>query len=161
MDKLWPAGRIWVGPEGGRRCQLLFHPARLPDSLYWNPSWLRDSHDTRKDPKSDQIWDKQDDRLETTQKLNLYHKHWDWEPRGRAVLPGSLTLLLSAQAPLPNEASGFVSPQTIHFWVLDKSPLLGPGRSPPSGNHMIYNFILHPCPTLSHASFILRCRSLC
>ena len=49
----------------------------------------------------------------------------------------------------------------IHFWVLDKSPLLGPGRSPPSCNHVIYNFILHPCLTLSHASFILRCRSLC
>ena len=30
--------------------------------------------------------------------------------------------------------SAHVSPQTIHFWVLDKSPVLGPGRGPPSCN---------------------------
>ena len=27
-----------------------------------------------------------------------------------------------------------MSPRTIHFWVLDKSPVSGPGRSPPSCN---------------------------
>ena len=30
--------------------------------------------------------------------------------------------------------SAHVSPQTIHFRVLDKSPVLGPGRGPPSCN---------------------------
>ena len=30
--------------------------------------------------------------------------------------------------------SAHVSPRTIHFWVLDKSPVLGPGRGPPSCN---------------------------
>ena len=30
--------------------------------------------------------------------------------------------------------SAHVSPQTIHFWVLDKSPFSGPGRDPPSCN---------------------------
>ena len=30
--------------------------------------------------------------------------------------------------------SAYVSPRTIHFWVLDKSPVSGPGRSPPSCN---------------------------
>ena len=30
--------------------------------------------------------------------------------------------------------SAYVSPQTIHFWVLDKSPVSSPGRGPPSCN---------------------------
>ena len=35
--------------------------------------------------------------------------------------------------------SACVSPWTIHFWVLDKSPVLGPGRGPPSCNRMALN----------------------
>ena len=45
----------------------------------------------------------------TTQKLITSPKTWGCEPRGRAVLPASLTLLLSAWAPLPNKVSCFVS----------------------------------------------------
>ena len=30
--------------------------------------------------------------------------------------------------------SAHVSPRTIHFWVVGRSPLLGPGRGPPSCN---------------------------
>ena len=37
--------------------------------------------------------------------------------------------------------SAHVSPRTIHFWVLDKSPAPGPGRGPPS-----YNSLASPCP---------------
>ena len=32
----------------------------------------------------------------------------------------------------PLALSAHVSPRTIHFWVLDKSPVSGPGRGPPS-----------------------------
>ena len=32
------------------------------------------------------------------------------------------------------DLSAHVSPWTIHFWVLDKSPVSGPGRGPPSWN---------------------------
>ena len=42
-----------------------------------------------------------------------------------------------SRVPFPNKSlalSAHVSPQTIHFWVLDKSPVLGPGRGPPSCN---------------------------
>ena len=59
------------------------------------------------------------------------------EPSGRAVLLSSLTLLVPARVPLPKKVSFLlvcVSPQTIHFWVLDKSPLSGPGRGPPFCN---------------------------
>ena len=68
---------------------------------------------------------------------SYYDKTQDCEPSGRAVLLSSLTLLFSAGAPLPQKVSFSlvcVSPQTIHFWVLDKSPLSGPGRGPPFCN---------------------------
>ena len=60
-----------------------------------------------------------------------HHKTWDRKPQDRGVLP-----LLSTQAPLPNKISlsAHLSLRTIHFWVLDKSPLLGPGRGLPSCN---------------------------
>src|SRR5574337_591907 len=38
-----------------------------------------------------------------------HHKTRDCEPRGRAVLLGSLTLLLSTRVPFPNKISCFVS----------------------------------------------------
>ena len=63
------------------------------------------------------------------------------EPRGRDVFLGFFfTLLLSACMPFPIKSlalSTCVSSQTIHFQVLDKSPLLGPGRDPPSCNKTI------------------------
>ena len=40
---------------------------------------------------------------------NYHHKTRDCEPRGRAVLLGSLTLLLSTRVPFPNKISCFVS----------------------------------------------------
>ena len=66
-----------------------------------------------------------------------HHKTQDWEPRDRAVLLASLILLLSAGAPFPKKSlalSARVSPQTLHSRVLDKSPVSGPGRGPPSCN---------------------------
>ena len=47
------------------------------------------------------------------------------------------TLLLSTQVPFPVKSlalSAHVSSQTIHSRVLDKSPVSGPGRGPPSCN---------------------------
>ena len=55
----------------------------------------------------------------------------------RAVLVGSLTLLPATRVPFPIKSlalSAHVSPRTIHFRVLDKSPVSGPGRGPPSCN---------------------------
>ena len=37
--------------------------------------------------------------------------------------------------------SVYVSPWTIHFWVLDKGPVSGPGRGPPSCNNSIERII--------------------
>ena len=41
--------------------------------------------------------------------------------------------------------SAHVSPQTIHFRVLDKSPVSGPGRGPPSCNR-ITGIVFPGCP---------------
>ena len=51
----------------------------------------------------------QNDWPETTQKLTHHRKTQDCEPRGRAVLLGSLTWLLSTRVPLPNKVSCFVT----------------------------------------------------
>ena len=60
----------------------------------------------------------------------------DCEPRGRTVLLGSLTLRLSAWAPLSNTLFSFVITRfssDSSFLVLDKSSLLGP----PSSNSIL------------------------
>ena len=55
----------------------------------------------------------------------------------------------------PLALSACVSPRTIHLRVLDKSPVSGPGRGPPSCNKYIFSascvsVCVHPqsCPTL-------------
>ena len=86
------------------------------------------------------------------------HKTRDCEPRGRAVLLGSLTLALSARRPFPIRPLALparVSPWTLHFWVLDRSPLSSPGSSPHTCSRSAkrtidwFSFI----PSLSHYWF--------
>ena len=53
------------------------------------------------------------------------------------IIQGSLTLLLSTQVPFPIKSlalSAHASPPTVHFRVLDESPVSGPGRGPSSCN---------------------------
>ena len=124
----------WEEPIGGRR------QPTSQDLWRWNPPWLKGVHVTRKDPEPDQVWVKQDDWPETNPETKPHsHKARNCEPRGRAVLLGSLNLLFSTQEPLPNKVSCFVSthsPRTIHFWVSDKSPFSGPGREFPFLQHI-------------------------
>ena len=85
----------------------------------------------------------QNDWLKTTQKLiPHHHKTRDCKPHGRAVLLGSLTLLLSTQAPFPNKISCFVSTcvsSDNSFPSVRQEPSLGPWKGPPSYNSRIYN----------------------
>ena len=76
----------------------------------------------------------------------------DCEPRGRAVLLGSFTLLLSARVPLPNKVSCFVSTYvpSVHFWELDMSLFSGLGRGPPSCKISTYNWIILRCSRNLH-----------
>ena len=81
----------------------------------------------------------QNDGLKKTQRLIPSPEN----PRLRAMWqsssPGFPSLLLSTRAPFPNKISCFVSTcVSFHFWVLDKSPVSGPGRGPPSYIRIIY-----------------------
>lgn len=72
----------------------------------------------------------------------LYYKPRDCEPRGEQSSwgPSLLPLTPPPQRPFPIKSvalSARVSPRTIHLAVLDKSPLLGSGRGPPSCNTAI------------------------
>ena len=97
-------GRMWEGPIGGRR------PPTSQDPWRWNPSWQRGMCAT-KDPESESDQCGQSKMIGQRQPGNYPHSHksWDCEPRGRAVLPGSLPLLLSTWVPLPNHVCCFVS----------------------------------------------------
>ena len=82
----------------------------------------------------------QNDWPETTWKLILSPQTRDCESRGRAVLLGSLTLLVPSPVKSLSLSVG-VSPQTIHFRVLDRSPLGGPGRDPASQNRTMAAYL--------------------
>ena len=112
-------------------------PYVLPTSQnpsHWNPSWLSDVCTTRRDPESEWL---ARDNLETNpitikpETANHMTEQSSWVPLPSCSPPGRpfpiKSLALSAR----------VSPRTIHFRVLDKSPLLGPGRGPPSCNRNI------------------------
>ena len=116
-----PTRRVQERSKGDATC-----PSISQNPSCWHPSCLSNGCPTGKKPESEWLaWG--------TQKLILSLKTRDGKPHGRAILLGSLTLLLSTRMPLPNKVSylsAHVSPPIIHFWVLDKNHLLGPVRSP-------------------------------
>ena len=140
-DQLPPTGRIQEGPKERRRHQPIISPVNVPEILVLESILAKRCRHHQEGPESDQTWARARwlarDNPESSPH---YLKTRGCEPRGRAVLLGSLTLLLSAQTPLPNKGSHFVesvSPWTIYFWMLDKSPLPGPGRGHPFDNNSI------------------------
>ena len=86
----------------------------------WNPSWLSDVHTTRKDPESQRL---ARDNPEThpitikTETVSHVAEQFSWVPLPSCSPPG---------CPFPKKSlalSARMSPQIIHFRVLDKSPL--------------------------------------
>ena len=86
---------------------------------------------TRKDSESEWLFK---DNLETNpitikpKTSSHVAEQFSWVPLSYCSPP---------RCPIPIESlalSAHVSPRTIHFWVLDKSPVSGPGRDPPSCN---------------------------
>jgi len=68
-------------------------------------------------------------------KESHHHKTWDCKPCGRAVLLGSLTLLLSTRVPFPSKISCFVSTRVSSdnsFPSVRQEPSFGPWKGSPS-----------------------------
>ena len=99
----------------------------------WHPSWLSDVWATRKESWIGMM---AKDNLETSpvtiksKAVSHVAEQFSWVPLPYCPLP---------RCPFPIKSlSACKSPQTIHFWVLDKIPLLDPGRDPTSCNMAIH-----------------------
>jgi len=97
----------------------------------WHPSWLNKACLTRKDSGSEWLAKDNPDTNPITitpETASLVTELLSWVP---------LPSCSPAGCPFPRKSlalSAHVSPQTIHFQVLDKSPVSFPGRGPPSCN---------------------------
>ena len=115
-NKLPPTGRVWERSKGDTTC-----PTTSQNSPLWHPSWVNKACTTRKDSEPEWL---AKDHPETNPIIS-------WVPLPYCSPPG---------CPFPIKSlalSAHVSPQTMHFRVLDKSPVSGPGRGPPSCNTYI------------------------
>ena len=104
----------------------------LQNPSYRDPSRLREAYTAGRTLDQNDWSALSRDNLETKH----HHKTQDCQPHDR-VLQVSFTLLLSAQAPLQNKVSCFV---TICVFLdnslpsVRQEPILRPGRGPPSWN---------------------------
>ena len=132
-----PTRRVWKRSKGDTTCPTISQNPSL-----WHPSWLNKAWTTRKDSESEWL---AKDNLETnpvtTKPETVSHmaEQFSWFPLPYCSLP---------QWPFPIKSlalSARESPWTTHFQVLDKSPLSGPGRHPPSCN-MRTETLFDACP---------------
>ena len=120
-----PTRRVRERSEGDTTCL----PTSQNPSL-WHPSWLNKMHTTRKDSESKRL---PKDNAETNP-ITMNPETLNHEPHGRAVLLGSLTLLLSTRASFPNRVSCFVSTcvsSDNSFPSVRQEPSSGPWKGPP------------------------------
>ena len=110
------------GTSHNMSCHSLRNPHR------WKPSWPRDMCFARKALELEQTWAQAGwlarGNLENE---SHYHNTWDCESCGKQFSWVPLPCYSPPRLPVkPFALSVCVSPQTIFFWVLDKSPFLGP-----------------------------------
>ena len=123
-----PTRRILERSKGDASPYVLPTSQNFP---LWNPSWLSDACATRKDSESEWLArDNPETNTITRKPETVSHvaEQLSWVP---------LPSCSPAGCPFPVKSlalSARVSPWTIHFRVLDKSPLSGPGSGPPSCN---------------------------
>ena len=122
-----PTGRVPERSKGDLTC-----PTTSQNPSLWRPSWLNKACTTRKDSESE--WLAKDNpetnaitiKPETSSRVT---EQSSWVPLPYGFPP---------RCPFPLKSLAFsahVSPPTIHFQVLDQSPLPGPGNGPPSCNN--------------------------
>ena len=124
-----PTGRVRERSKGDSTCLTTSQNPPL-----WHPSWLNKGFTTRKDSESEGL---AKDNPETNpiiikpETASRVAEQFSWFPFPSCSPPG---------CPFPIKSlalSVHVSPWTIHFPVLDKSPGSGPGRGPLSYNRLV------------------------
>ena len=125
-NKPLPTRRVRERSKGDTACLTTSQNPSL-----WHPSWLNMVYTTWKDSESEWLAKDNPEANPITIKPKTVSEgaeQFSWVPSPSCSPPGFpfpiKSLALSAHG----------SPWTIHFWVLDKSPVLGPGRGPPSCN---------------------------
>ena len=131
INKPPPTGRVQERSKGDTTC-----PTTSQNPSLWHASWLNKACTTRKDswvrwlakdnPETNPITIKPETASHVTQLFS-------WVP---------LPYCSPSECPFPINSlalSAHMSPRTIHFWVLDKNPVSGPGRGPPSCNSRTHN----------------------
>ena len=126
-----PTRRIQERSEGDTTCLTTSKNPSL-----WHPSWLNKACTTRRDSESEWLAkDNPETHHITLKPKTVSHmaQVFSWVPFPYCSPPG---------CPFPIKSlalSAHMSPRTIHFWVLDKNPVSGPGRGPPSCNSRTHN----------------------
>ena len=121
-----PTRRVKERSKGDTTC-----PTTSQNPSHWYLSLLSKSCATRKDSESEWL---AKDNPETNPIIikpkteSHMAEQFSWIPLPYCS-PSGWPFTIKSLA-----LSAHVSPQTIHFRVSDKSPLLGPGRGPPSCN---------------------------
>ena len=124
-----PTGRVWERSKG----DTTFLTTSQNPSL-WHRSWLNKACTTRKDSESER---KAKDNLETNP-ITIKHETASHVAELFSWVPLPHCSPLRWPYPIKSFAlSACVSPQTINFWVLDKSPIPGPGKGPASCNKIL------------------------
>ena len=124
-----PTGRVREKSKGDTMC-----PSTSQNPSHQHPSWLSDACTTRKDSELEWLAKDNPETNPITMKPETEShvaEQFSWVPLPYCSPPG---------CPFPIKSlalSTHVSPRIIHFQVLDKNPVLGPGRGPPSCNTFI------------------------
>ena len=116
-----PNGRVWERSKGDTICLITSQ-----NPSHWHPSWLNKACATRKD--SELEWLAKDNP--ETNPITIKPEMATWRSSSPGFPYPIKSLALSAH----------VSPRTNHFRVVDKSPVSGPVRGPPSCNTWGYNW---------------------
>ena len=121
-----PTRRVWERSKGDTTC-----PTTSQNPPLWHPSWPIKACTTRKDSESEWLAkDNPDINPITIKPETASHvaELFSWVLLPYCSPPG---------CPFPIKSLALwahVSPRTIHFRLLDKSPVSGPGRGSPSCN---------------------------
>ena len=134
-----PTGRVRERSKGDTVC-----PSTSQNPSRQHASWLSHACATRKDSESEWL---AKDHPETNP-ITIQPETASHAADRFSCVPLPYCSPLGAPFQIKSLVlSTHVSPPTIHFWVLDKSPVSGPGRGPPSCNIISMIIILLKFPT--------------